>query len=148
MFKIYKKIFNKATGKEKPKQKTMARKKLLSPEQKKNILAKIKSGAGTIYSKAGSTPKTAKPAIARPTVARTAIKTPKPPVKVKPKLIKKVNPVKKTVPTLKPSVTPPKESFWTKQYDWKFFKPTGFQIVAGGTATVILGGLAVKAIRR
>lgn len=48
---IYSAIFRKITGNEKkPKQKrkTMARKKLLSPEQKAKIVAGIKKGAGNV----------------------------------------------------------------------------------------------------
>lgn len=152
MFRIYKNIFNKITGKEKPKRKTMARKKLLSPQQKANILAKIKSGAGKIIKTQGTAYAQKfglTPATARPTVTRTAVKVPKPPptVKVKPMPIKKVKPVSKPAPKPAPIVIPEK-NFWKDRIDMGFIKPTGTQLVIGGTATVIGGALLIKAIRR
>lgn len=142
MFNFYKKIFSKVTGnKQKPKNKTMGKK--LSPEKKKKIFSQIKKGVGTIYNKIGSTEKTA-----RPTVARTAVKVPTPPAKskIKPLPIKKVKPVSKPAP--KQSIVVPEKNFWKDRIDMGIIKPTGTQLVVGGTATVIAGSLLVNHLRK
>lgn len=122
---IYKKIFQKITGKDKPtkRRKTMATKtttpkkrkpifKKLTPEQKKKALEAFKKGTGAIlkYTEGGKKPK----------------------VTVKPAPGEK---------------TPPAQNFWNKKIDLGFIQPTGTQLVVGGTAAALLGGMAYKSFR-
>lgn len=121
---IYKKIFQKITGKEKPskKRKPMAKTttpkkrkpifKKLTPEQKKKALEAFKKGSGAIlkYTEGGKKPKvTVKPAPGTPAPAR---------------------------------------NFWTDTIDMGFIKPTGTQLVVGGTAAAVLGGIAYKSFSK
>lgn len=120
---IYKKIFQKITGKEKPskKRKPMAKTttpkkrkpifKKLTPEQKKKALEAFKKGTGAIikYTEGGKKPKvTVKPA---------------------------------------PGEKTPAPNFWSKKIDLGFIQPTGTQLVVGGTAAALLGGMAYKSMR-
>lgn len=121
---IYKKIFQKITGKDKPtkRRKTMATKKpatktrkpifkKLTPEQKKKALEAFKKGTGAIlkYTEGGKKPKV----------------------------------------TVKPATggTAPKKNFWSDTIDLGFIKPTGTQLVIGTTAAALIGGVAYKALK-
>lgn len=123
---IYKKIFQKLTGREnKPKKKRLkmattptqkkTRKpifKKLTPEQKKKALEAFKKASGTIIKYSGG----------------------KPQVKVK------------AAPT--PKETTDKVNFWDSTIDMGFIKPTGKQLVIGGTAAALIGGMAYKSLRK
>lgn len=122
MFKIYKNIFNKLTGKESPKKQrrqnrkklqpmaTRQRRKLLSPEQKAKILAGIKKGAGAI--------------IQTQTKQKKVIKT-------------------------KPKTPPPAPAanFWTDTIDLGIIKPTGKQLTIGTGVTIAAAAIAYKAFK-
>lgn len=63
-----------------------------------------------------------------------------------------LSPTQKTAAKPTPKKTPappaPKENFWNKKYNWGFIQPTGKQIAIGGTATLVLGGLAINHFRK
>lgn len=116
---IYKKIFQKITGKDKkPKTKnrrTMAKRKKLSPEAKAKIIAGIKKGAGTIVKYGSGKPK-----------VKVTAKKPTPPA---------------------PTKKQPASNFWNDTIDMGIIKPTGKQLVIGGTATAVGGYLIYRAFR-
>ena len=123
MFKIYKNIFNKITGKDsqkkrrtkKLKSKPMAkkqRKKKLSPEQKDKIQAGIRRRAGEVI----------KYGAGKPTV--------------------KLKPAPKPAPKKQPAA-----NFWTDTVDLGIIKPTGKQLVIGAGVTIIGGAIAYKAFK-
>lgn len=130
---IYKKIFQKLTGKEKPKKsrkmkrpRTEAEKKeraqsmkaakkkkpvfkKLSPEQKAKALELFKKASGEIIKYSGGKPKvTVKPADKKQAAS----------------------------------------NFWTDTIDLGFIKPTGTQLVVGGTAAALLGAAVYKGTRK
>ena len=124
---IYKKIFQKLTGREdKPKKKRLKmattatpkkqRKpifKKLTPEQKKKALEAFKKAAGTVVKYSGG----------------------KPQVKVK------------AAPQPKQEKQPG-VNFWNNKIDMGFIQPTGKQLVIGTATAAVIGGLAYKTLKK
>lgn len=119
---IYGTIFRKLTGKEKKpktkKRKKMAKRKLTTDEK----IARRKR-ITEAFKKAGT--QISKYSGGKPTVR----------VKAKP-----------TTPPA-PTKTQPGINFWNSQIDMGFIKPTGKQLVIGGTATIIGGALIYRALK-
>ena len=118
---IYGTIFRKLTGKEKKpktkKRKTMAKKKIKISPEKK---AKILAG----LKKVGG--QVVKYSSGKPTVKVTTKKTVTPPT-----------------PTEKKEAV----NFWNSPIDMGFIKPTGKQLVIGGSTTLIGGALLYKTFK-